>query len=128
VLAEILKNEFYTVMVSGSDRRVELARSAVPFESRTQLLTTAEAIFAAVKKAGANDFALVIDSRLAPAAQEGKYKDAFFTMARMLTSRFSPVAVVLTSEEAIARTKPNARPEVTFFTDMAQARNAVSKR
>jgi hypothetical protein len=87
-----------------------------------------ESILEAVKRAQANDFALVIDSRAAPAAKEGKYKDAFFTLARMQTSRFSPVAVVLTSQGAIDRVKPDARPEVRFFTELSGAREFVATR
>lgn len=115
-------DQFFTVVIHDDAKRIEVVRSDMPFKEMPDLLKTVDSLIHAIEDGGARTYALLIDSRLAPAAKEGKHKDIFFMVARNLTARFARVAVVLQDSNSIESAKKNAREEVEFFCSLEDAR------
>jgi len=126
-MTRIFEDAYYTADTHPQDARVEVTRSSAPFAEMQSLLQAADQLIHAIDEAKASGYTLLLDSRAAPVAPEGKYRDAFFMVTRNLTARFHRVAVILKSAETIENAKKKARAEVDFFCSLEEAREHLNK-
>lgn len=124
-VVRVLSNPYYTVDIYVDEERIDARRSERSFTSRSEILRSAESLLAAIEKADANHFALLLDARNAPTPSDPKYEKANIKAAWHLCSRFDHVAIVLESIDAIEKAKASVPTGVHLFTNPVGARRAL---
>jgi hypothetical protein len=115
-------SEHFEIAADDARRRVRIVRTAVRFESREALSRAFEQADEALR--GVQGWALLLDSRDAPARNDETFEELFEAARRRLTARFDGVAVLVKSAEGrlqVARYSREDRVPSAIFDDEAAA-------
>lgn len=104
-----------------------MIRSSLAFPDTAAMLRTVEAFMSAIRREGAQDYKLLVDSSQAPTASGEGYRKAIERFTAYLNKNFGQIAVVLCSPaSAMKMGEENTHDRVDFFANHEAARRALA--
>jgi hypothetical protein len=128
-MIELLRTRHFVVESVSGTPRIEVTRTAEPFESIEEMRAAFTEVSKVLDREGRQTSALLVDTRAAPPRNDPAFEQAFDAIRLMLLTGFAKIAVLVKTPAGRLQAERHAKRDglrITVFTDMEEARSYCS--
>lgn len=96
-MLEVLRSQYFTVLISRNQLLVRVIRSSQPFDSIKTVITAWKEVDGAVAKAARKGWALLVDMRQGPARNDPEFEQAIQSVVPEVRKGYRRIGVLVRS-------------------------------